>query len=194
MVFEFSDALVGAAIAIVGGIAGGLTPLLVAWWYRPKLLIDFQGDENNTVEVRQTIKDSKTEEVIFVRARVQNEGHQRAKSCLVFLTALYELRADGSLHRVLKDSKVLQWAGGTLSPLDVAQGVEFYVDLLRVSKEKPGWGMIHGLFTHQLKLQDYSGTYQFHLMVSGDNASPSRCEINVEYKQDWHSLRTWRVK
>jgi hypothetical protein len=194
MAFGIEDALAGAAIAIVGGVVGGLTPLLASWLVRPKLLIDFNNDENNRIDGRQTWKDGTVEDLIWIRARIQNTGHRRATSCQAFITAIYEVRADNSLHPVAKDSKILQWAGGSIDPRPVPQGVEFYVDLLRVSKARAGWGIIRDLFQNQFKLQGYSGTYQFHLMISGDNASPARCKVNVEYKQDWNTLRAWSVK
>jgi hypothetical protein len=187
-------ALVGVAGAVIGGIAGGLTPSLVTWCRRPKLLIDFQGDEYNRVDGRQTWKDGTVEDLIWIRARVQNPGRSRATNCRPFITAIYEVRADNSLYRVLKDTKNLQWAGGKVEAISIPQGVEYYVDLLRVSKRTPGWGIIHDLFGNQRKLLAYSGTYQFDLMISADNAGPSICKINVEYKQDPNTLRAWQVK
>jgi hypothetical protein len=55
--------------------------------------------------------------------------------------------------------------------------------------------MLFGIFRHQHKekLESYSGTYQLQLMISGNNAAPQRCAINVEYKQDWHTLRAWHA-
>jgi hypothetical protein len=105
---------------------------------------------------------------------------------------VHEVRVNATMFPVLKDSKVLAWAGGSRAPLDVPPGVEFYVDLLKLSKDVSSWG-IFGLFQHQQNLQRYSGTYQFRLMISADNASPRRCAINVEYKQDWNTLRAWQV-
>ncbi len=177
-------ALIGVTGAVVGGFVGGLSPLIVAWWFGPQLLIDFQENENNRID------DS---DFTWIRARVQNKGHRRATNCQAFITAIYEIRADNSLHPVAKDSKVLQWAGGSVEPRSVPHGVEFYVDLLRVSRVRTGWGIIHEIYPNQQKLQSYSGTYQFHVMISGDKAAPFTCKINVDYKQEWSSLRAWRV-
>jgi hypothetical protein len=158
----------------------GLSPLVVAWRFRPVLVIDYQGD-NRIDEDRY----------IWIRVRIRNTGHRRATDCQAFITAIFELRADGSLHPVTTDSKRLQWAGGSMDTRAVPVGVEFYVDLLKVLKDMAGFGIIHDVFPSQQDLQNYSGTYQFHLMVSGDNAAPARCRINVEYKRDWHTLRAW---
>jgi hypothetical protein len=184
---EWGVAAVGVAGAVIGGFVGGVTPQLVAWYLRPELMIDYQGGKDNVV----TIENANSAE-IWVRARVQNTGRLRAKECQAFLTSLHEVRADGSVFAVLEDSKPLAWTGRSAAPLDVPPGVEFYVDLLRLSKNYGGWG-IFGLFKHQQDLQRYSGTYQFRLMISADNVSPRRCAINIEYKQDWHTLRAWQV-
>ena len=53
--------------------------------------------------------------------------------------------------------------------------------------------ILHDIFPSQLKVQDYIGTNRFDIMISGDNATPSRCEINVEYRQEWSTLRAWRA-
>jgi hypothetical protein len=192
-IIDWEIAAVGVSGAVVGGFVGGITPYLTSWYVRPKLRIDFRNDENNVVTVEGTRGDGKVGADIFVRVRVQNGGRSRAKSCNVFVTSVHEVRADGSLHLVLRDSKVLNWAGGSRLALDVPQRVEFYVDLLRVSKDEADWGMIFGLFNDQQKLQLYSGTYRFSLLISGDNASPSTCSMNVEYRQDWNTLRAWQV-
>jgi hypothetical protein len=65
---------------------------------------------------------------------------------------------------------------------------------MRVSKATSGWDFLFDLFKHQnLKgLQKHNGTYEFSLMISGDNAEPSRCNVRVKYQQDWNSLRVWQ--
>jgi len=143
--------------AVIGGFVGGVTPHLVAWYFRPKLMIDYQDKENNivTIENPSSAGQIRAEIDKWVRARVQNTGRRRAKECQVFLTSLHQVRADGSLVAVLKDSKVLHWTGGNKKPLDVPPGVEFYVDLLKVSSKDVGaWGTF-GLFKHQQTLQRY---------------------------------------
>lgn len=194
---EWAVVAAGIAGAVIGGFVGGITPHFVARYFGPQLKIDCLGEDENIVTSEDPGESGRTTENLWVRARVRNTGRMRAEKCQVFLTSLHELRADGSVSAsLIKDSKPLRWAGVKQNaPLDVPPAVEFYVDLLRVSKAVSGWGMLFGLFRHQRKenLERYSGTYQFHLMISGDNAPPQRCAINVEYKQDWHTLRVWQV-
>ncbi len=193
---EWAVAAAGIAGAVIGGFVGGITPHFVAWYFRPQLKIDYLGADENIVTSEDPGDSGQIVENLWVRARVRNTGRLRAEKCQVFLTSLHEVRADGSVSaRLIKDSKPLQWAGGSRAPVDVPPGVEFYVDLLKVSKAVSGWGMLFDLFRHQRKenLERYSGTYQFHLMISGDNAPPQTCAINVEYKQDWHTLRAWQA-
>jgi hypothetical protein len=139
------------------------------------------GDSDNKVETEHLVN-GKPESLIYVRARVRNEGRHIAKSCRVFLTALHEVRSDGTIETVIKDSKALAWAGWQFAPIDIPSGVNLYVDLMTVSKAVAGWRFsVERLFDSQKKLLDYRGTYRFSLMVSGDNAAPARCEVNVEY-------------
>jgi len=185
----------GVAGAVAGGFVGGVTPSVVGRLFGPRLEIDYAGDRDNVVTTVNTGSEGQTTEDIWVRARVRNRGRLRAKRCQVFLTSLCEVRADGTTSVVVKDSKVLQWAGGSRDPLDVPPGVEFYVDLLKLSKHLSGWGMLFNFFKHQHQqaLERYSGTYQFHLMISGENAPLRRCTINAEYKQDWETFRAWQA-
>jgi hypothetical protein len=193
---ELTVAAAGIAGAVFGGFIGGITPHLVTWYLRPRLRIDCLDKDENVVVSEDPGDGGRRTENLWVRARVRNTGRLRAEKCQAFLTSLHEVRADGSVSAsLIKDSKLLRWAGGSKDPLDVPPGVEYYVDLLKVSKAVSGWGMLFGIFRHQHKekLESYSGTYQLQLMISGNNAAPQRCAINVEYKQDWHTLRAWHA-
>jgi hypothetical protein len=181
--------------AIVGGIIGGATPLLVGWWTRPKLRIDFRNDADNVVVGTTKQKDGTVTEYIWLRVRVRNVGQRIAKTCQVYLTSLYEvLPGDKTAPSpVLRDAKIVQWAGGSRSPIDIPQGIDLYADLLSVAKASGGWGMIFGLFSHQHVLDHFSGTYEFHLMVSGDNVKPNRCKIRVKCKEIGKNYEAWQV-
>jgi hypothetical protein len=193
MADEWGIAAVGAVAAVIGGLVSGAYNYFLERYNRPKLQIDFLGDSDNKVETEHLVN-GKPESLIYVRAKVQNGGHHIAKSCRVFLTALHEVRSDGTVQTVIKDSKALAWAGWHFAPIDIPAGVNFYVDLMTVSKAESGWRFsVERLFDSQKKLLDYRGTYRFSLMVSGDNAAPARCEVNVEYNGDWHGLRAWQV-
>jgi hypothetical protein len=181
------DNITAAIIGAVGGLSGGLFSgayqHLRDWLTRPQLLIDYEGKEGaNQVTVSDTI---------YIRARVKNNGRQIARSCRVFWTGLEEVHPSGATTEApFHDPLVLEWAGWSFVLLDVPAGVSFYVDVLRVLKDQPGWKFsVKYLFTSEEHLVDYRGTYRFHLMVTADNATPASCEIDVTYNGHWQSLR-----
>jgi hypothetical protein len=186
--------VVGTVIGgVAGGIVGGLTPLLAGWLRRPRLVIDFKNDKNNIV-TSQKMEGGKLIDDIWLRVRVENTGHRRALDCQVYLTAMYQERKDGSLEPdpVLKDAKTLQWAGGRKLPIAIPQCVDFYADLFHLPKPSGGWGMIFGLYSDQAELEKYTDPYEFHLMVSADNAKPGRCKIRVACKEN-ENFNAWPV-
>jgi hypothetical protein len=194
MCSDWGIAAVGAIAAITGGVLSGAYSYLLARYNRPNLLIDYIGSAANRVEADHPVN-GVSESFVYIRARVQNKGRHIAKSCRVFLTALDEVRIGGTTTpTVLADSKVLSWAGWKFAPIDVPAGVEFYVDLMKVSKHREGWDFsVEKLFADQQNLKHYKGTYRFSLMISGDNAEPTACKVDVEYHGDWNNLRAAQV-
>ena len=187
--------MIEAVAGVAGRVLSGIFPHAVAWFNKPKLILDFEGGNSNIVHDERK-EGEKLLSFIYVRVRVRNKGRHTAKGCRVFLTGLKEVLPGGNiLPTALDDSKVLAWAGWHFSPIDVPSGVEFYVDVMRVSKHDRGWLFsVEKLFSSQQNLKNYAGTYRFHLMVSGDNAAPAHCEIDVTYNGDWHGLRAVAVK
>ena len=178
----------GAAIVggLLGGVLSGVYNHLRDGREQPKLLIDYAGGDANRVEVELASGISE----IYVRARVRNTGVRVARNCLVFLTALKEVHPSGTTPTTLHDAMPLAWAGWNFTPRDVPQGVEFYVDLMRVSKQTTGWQIsVQQLYASHANLKQYSGTYRFQLTVTADNAFPATCEIDVTYDQNWRNLR-----
>jgi hypothetical protein len=192
-------ALIGGGAAIVGGVIGGL--LSGAYQHirdhasRPRLQIDYEGVEGaHRVEVDYTDKENRPVAEIYIRARVQNKGRRVAKGCLVFLANVREVHPSGMTTTSFHDSMPLAWAGWNFSPRDIPRGVEFYVDVVRVSKHVSGWRFsVERLFASHAELKDYRGTYRFSLMVTGDKADPAMCEVDVTYDGDWHNLRAVAV-
>jgi hypothetical protein len=158
------------------------------------LIIDFQGTAANKESVEYKEGDKVVSE-IYVRARVRNDGQQVARGCRVFLSSLAEVQASGTMPTVLHDAKPLAWAGYDFSALDVPPGVDFYVDVIRISKQYSGWLFpVPRLFASQQELKNYRGTYRFHLLLTAYNATPAACVIDVVYDGDWHSLRAFRAR
>jgi hypothetical protein len=180
---------------LVGRMLSAIFPQAVAWFNRPKLVIDFEGGQSNIVH-NQEKNNGKMVSLIYVRARVRNEGRHTAKGCRIFLTNLKEVFAGGkTLSTALDDSKVLSWATAGFSAVDVPSGTQFYVDVVRISKHASGWLFsVEKLLSSQQSLKDYVGTYRFRLMATADNAASAFCDIDVSYNGDWHNLRAWQVE
>lgn len=193
MTDAMTTAVVASASAIVGGILGGLLsgPYQHAREHlsRPKLAIDFEGSQAN-IDTAEYKDGESTVSEIYIRARIRNTGQRPARGCRVFIVGLTEVHASGTIPTSFHDAKQIAWAGYDFSPVDVPRGVNFYADVLRISKNRAGWLFsVRRLFASQMQLKDYRGTYRFRLMVTADNAEPVGCEIDVTYDGDWHSLR-----
>jgi hypothetical protein len=160
---------------------------------QPQLEVDYEGTEANKVEAHY--KNGETDiDDIYIRVRVRNLGQRTAKSSRVFLTGLREITAD-TTSAAIYDSLQLPWAGWHFEPRDIPQGVCFYADLMRVSKHTSGWIFsVQKKFAIRPDMEHYSGTYRFRVTVTADNAVPAVCEVDVTYKQDWHTLRAVPVQ
>lgn len=162
---------------------------------QPKLAVDYEGTEANRVDVHY--KENQTDiDEIYIRVRVRNLGTRTAKGARVFLTSLREVQNSGATTpTALYDSLALAWAGWGFEPRDIPKGICFYADLMRVSKNTPGWLLsVERTFASHAPMANYSGTYRFQVTVTADNAAPAICEVDVTYNQDWHSLRAVAVQ
>jgi hypothetical protein len=185
--------VIGAGAAIVGGVLGGLfsgaSLYFLDWLKQPMLHLDYEGkDDVNKIE-------SDYDACVYIRARVRNSGLRVAKKCRVFLATLTEVHNWGNTATAFNDSMPLPWAGWDFAPRDLPKGADFYVDLMKVSKNDSGWLIsVEKLLASHAKLKDYSGTYRFQLLATADNALPVTYEIDVEYHQNWKDLRAMPAK
>lgn len=188
-------AWIAACSAIGGGLLSGAYQHLRDYWNRPVLEIDFGGDDSYIVETTEHSSDGRDASYLYIRVRVRNTGRQVAKGCRVFLARLEEVHPSGQTTRTaFHDSRQLAWAGLRFVPVDLPRGLEFYADVLRVSKDAPGWDIsVHHLFASERSLKGYKGTYRFHLVATCDNSEPARCVVDVSYAGDWHNLRAVAV-
>src|ERR1035437_5726742 len=134
-------ALIGAGAAIAGGLLNGAYQHARDWFNQPRLRIDFEETDAFKVPTDYKAQDGRAVSEIYIRARVQNTGHQIAKECVVYLARLEKVHPSGSTtSTVFFDSRELAWgAGWKFKPRNVPRGVDFYVDLMRVSKSETGW-------------------------------------------------------
>lgn len=182
--------LIGAASGIIGGvISGGAYRDVRDYLVRPKLTIDY-GGAGNRVETAHINKDKVAVSEIYIRLRLRNDGKRAAQNCVVFLTAITEVHPSGTTPTSFHDAMPLAWPGWEFSPRQIPRGIEFYVDLMRVSKNVSGWWIsVRELAVTQADLRSYRGTYRFHVTAVADNAKPEKYEVDVSYDGDWHSLR-----
>ena len=189
-----TTAFIAGGAAIAGGLLNGAYQHLRDHLARPRLVIDFEGTEANMEEVEYKDGDRAVSE-IYIRARVRNAGHEVAKGCRVFIASLTEVHPSGIMPTRLHDAKQLAWAGYDFSSLDVPPGVDFYVDIARVSKNNSGISLsVQRLFASQAGIKNYRGIYRFRLLATADNADPTGCAIDVSYDGDWHNLRALKTK
>ncbi len=184
-------ALVSGGAAIAGGLLSGAYQHARNHWTRPKLQVDYEGSDGNKVD-SEIKKGEKVVSEIYIRVRVRNGGRSVAKGCRLFLTALHEVHVSGVTQTNWYDSMPLPWAGWDFTPRDVPSGPEFYVDVVKVSKDYSDW-IFFKLFASQTNLKNYRGTYRFRLLATADNADPVVREIDVTYDGDWHNLRAVAV-
>jgi hypothetical protein len=181
-----NSAVIGAGAAIAGGLLTGAYKHARDWWERPILQIDYLGSGANRIE---------SGDDIFIRARVRNNGKQLAKNCVVYLTALTEENLSVQLPTVFHDAMPLAWPIWAFRPRDIPKGADFYVNVLKISKETKGWFLcVEQTYASHEKLKTYKGTYRFRLLATADGAVPAICDIEITYNQDWNTLRAAQVK
>jgi hypothetical protein len=194
-VTELTAAWIAGGAAIGGGLVAGLLTGAYEHWRehrnRPILAIDFQDDDLHRVETPDERSEGKDPPYLYMRVRVRNTGRRAAKSCRVFLAYLEEVHPSGLTTRtVFLDARQLAWAGFKFDPLDLPRDLDFYADVVRVSKAASGWGIsLEQLFSSERSLESYKGTYRFHVIATSDNARSARCVIDISYNGDWHNLR-----
>jgi hypothetical protein len=192
---EIAAALVGGGIGIVASISGSIALV----WYQnrqekrdePILKMDYQAiDGVNKIESAYQSQGN-VQEFVHIRARLWNDNVRPARNCRVFLTKLTEVHGTIEKETVYHDALQLEWAGGDSGTRDIPAGVNFYVNVVRVSKSAPGWLISTKLFASHGPLKGYFGVYRFHILATAENAPPSKCVIDVDYRGDWHNLRAW---
>ena len=189
---EIEAVLIGGGSAVIGGLVSGFYQHVRDSYNRPLLHMDYRGDATNKISSTHETSDGTLASNVFIKVRVKNRGHLTAKGCRVFLASLTKVLPSERQPTVLLDSKQLAWAGVNFLPRDIPKGVNFYVDLVNVSKlpGKKGWHFFiePGLFGEQMEIERYQGTYHFSLVVTSDNAEPATCGVDVTYNGNWEDL------
>jgi hypothetical protein len=137
---------VGAAL---GGVLSGVYQHVRDWCARPILEIDFAGKQGVSVVETEIIREPTNISEVYVRVRVRNRGYGPAQNCRVYMTALHEVKGNQLLETSFSDAKPIAWAGSDFQPRVVPNGVDFYVDVVRVNKDAPAWVFSVQLFVSQ---------------------------------------------
>jgi hypothetical protein len=188
--------LLAAGAALVGGLLSGVYQHLRDWYSRPRLEIEFRGSEPPYVVQAAWDAGGRRIERVIVRPAVRNKGGRPAINCRVFLIALNEIQSSQMIGTEFDESMSLPWVGWDFKPktLPPPREIASYLDLVRVRKDMPGWDFtFERPLSNEERLKGYQGTYRFRIVVTADNAEPVFCDIDVDYRNDWHNLRAWRV-
>jgi hypothetical protein len=176
--------VLNSAIGIVGIIVGWTRSLLTRRyeeaWFGPKLVIDCQQAPG---------KISETDVDAWMKFRVQNSHNRRvAKNCRAYIVGIYQMSNNKVISGNLKhDSAQLSWSGYGFIPLDIPPIVSQYVDIVRFSKDEPGWMFYThpDFYSKDVELKNHQGTYRIDVVVAGDGVAPKTYQINIDYKGDW---------
>jgi hypothetical protein len=182
--------LIGFLGAVTGGLVTGFYHHAHDWFTRPRLSVDYANDDGHFIDFNQ-MKDGNDISAVYVRVRVRNQGRRIASRTRVFLTGLEEVQHSGTTPTRLRDALVLGWPGGKdYEPRDIPRGVDFYADLVCVSKHSSGWIFrVKETYASHRDLPNYRGTYRFHILATADDADPAQCMVDVTYDGDWHNFR-----
>jgi hypothetical protein len=130
---------------------------------------------------------------VYMKFRVQNTRPGTvARNCRAYLNGIYEVRdTEVMTENLSPDSVQLPWEGGDFEPRDIPSAHPHathsqYGDIVHFSKREGDAGWI---FHTKLRIgrKDYQGVYQFRILVSGDNVTPSIGVINIDYRGDWRN-------
>jgi hypothetical protein len=186
--------LLSAGIGAVGAIIGGLIQVSAKWWNRPKLKLDFVGNEANRTEGIFTLNGREIVQ-IYLRARLRNKGRRVARNCSVYLVGIVKVLPGGTAPTKYHDAMPLTWPGSPRDrkPRDLPKGIEAYVDVVSVRKNEPSWHFhIRELLGDPQAVQSltsYKGTFRLTLVATADDAKPRTLSFDVYHDGDWRNLR-----
>ena len=196
MTDELLGGCIGAVGAVFGGLVTGAFQLLARSLTRPRLKLDFLGDDAN---LSQSTYMQNGQEITqkFVRARLRNKGRRVARNCRVFLVGIEEVHPSGTAPTKFQDAMPLAWPESPreYAPHDIPKGVNAYVDVVGVTTNQTRWRFhvkeLLGDKQSRELLTTHKGTYRLKLVATADYAKPKEFAINVHYDGEWNSLRAW---
>jgi hypothetical protein len=186
-------ARIGAGAAILGGIVAGVLSGAYQhfrdWYTRPRLKLEFDA---NSDKFEAAWTSGGSFDGVLIRVSLRNQGQTVAQNCRVFVTSLTSRHPSGSTPTTFTGSRQIAWAGWDFEPRSVQNGIVFYLDLARFSKETSGWQFtFKETRAKDEELKKYTGTYRFRLAAVADNCAPNYFDVDVDYNGNWNNLRAW---
>ena len=138
-----------------------------------------------------------TTEAYYIRARVENKGHQIAKQCKAYLISVEKYNPNTRRYEdtIYCESIPLTWsASGSdddkFRAIDLPRGVKQYIDLISTRRILEGYRL--EIKTHLLRYEELfrsQGEFLFTILISGDNVKPVYKKIMFEWNGTWDGFR-----
>jgi len=197
---------------LIGFVSAVLSPIVSEpirnWIHGPKLELFFSPKSRDcksltreVVTIRNTnvvggVTNAETE-AYYIRARVENKGHQIAKQCKVFLINVEKYNPATRKYEdtIFCDSIQLTWSASgndndKFRALDLPRGVKQYIDLISTRKISQAYRLEvqTQLFRYQ-ELFLEQGEFLLTILVSGDNVQPVYKKILFVWNGRWNDFR-----
>ena len=125
-------AIFGAVAAIIGGFLAGGLGLIVSWWCRPKLEIEFVDSKHITdLEWEQ---DGTRISRRYVIAKVFNRGKTTAQNCRVYLEDIRSVHDGQTANTVFDGAYQLSWPGWKFDGRQLPHTLRLSVEIVSVDK------------------------------------------------------------
>jgi hypothetical protein len=159
-------------------------------WTTPALKIDCTTAPRNIGGVNNP-----NQKAVYMKFRVQNTRNGTvARNVRAYLIGLYDVRSTQVMTEdLILDTFQLPWEGGDFDPRDIPSGHSYYGDLVHFSKDTENSEWLFRTKPNDIGNKNHKGTYQFVVLVAGDNATHAIGRINVDCSGGWKNARPYDV-
>jgi hypothetical protein len=186
----------------VGWLFGMLTPVcserIKLWLFGPKLQLDFTNTEDCVTitpeESQVSLSSFEKRDVFFARIKVTNLKPRIATRCQAWLVDVETGDGRGGFKlTIFKDSIPLIWSYNAESEtIDIAQGVNRYLDLVRIQDDLPGFqpqfrshsGEVLSPLRYRPMFSE-NGVLRFTVLVSAQDIKPRKIWVVVSRGDQW---------
>lgn len=189
---------------LLGLLTKELSERITLWIRGPKLQLAFTNTEDCEtltpeefqVNVAPNIASTKKDErvVYFARIRVTNPKSRIATKCQGWLVNVEVANGQGGFKpTIFKDSIPLIWSyNAQAETVDIAQGVNRYLDLIRIQDDSPGFEpqlrSHSGAVLRPLRYQHLfseNQTLRFTVLVAAQDIEPQKIPVIVSRGEQW---------